>query len=217
MDNEHRDDNDVSLRGGNSDDLDLYNEYKAFREAEIKKYISEDGTLPEDGEQKMTDYPDLRPLEDSSDVEIRRVKRKKKIERRKKRKDRLKKIRKVLLILLVAAIFAGILAWLFFSSNIFAVSEITVNHNTLKSDKNIIFESGIKVGENIFQFRSNEAKEAILSQNPYIVDVEISRRLPNKVIITVKEHAPVVAIKYNGKYLILDKNGKVAGDRKSVV
>ena len=214
MDNEHRDDNDVSLSGGSSDDLDLYKEYKAYREAEILRNLSEEGMLPEDGE-PMTEQPDLRPLEDSSEIEIKRIKRKKKIEQRKKRKARLKKIRKILLILLAAVILAGILAWLFFSSNIFAVSEITVNHNTLKSDKNIIYESGIKVGENIFQYRTSKAKEAILSQNPYIVDVEISRKLPNKVIITVKEHAPVVAIKYNGQFLILDKNGKVAGVEKT--
>ena len=65
--------------------------------------------------------------------------------------------------------------------------------------KEIIRESGVKIGQNIFSYKDSEIKKAILKNNPYITDVTISRQLPNRFLITVEEHTPVAAVKYNGK------------------
>ena len=81
--------------------------------------------------------------------------RRRKIEKRIRRKAVRKKIGKMLLILLLFLTLAGIAVYLFFSSSVFLVSEIAVNHNTLKSDKQIIRESGLRIGQNIFRFKGS--------------------------------------------------------------
>ena len=143
--------------------------------------------------------------------------RRRKIEKRIRRKAVRKKIGKMLLILLLFLALAGIAVYLFFSSSVFLVSEIAVNHNTLKSDKQIIRESGLRIGQNIFRFKGSEVRKIILKENPYISDVRIDRKLPNRIILTVKEHTPVAAVKYKGKYLILDAGGKVVGIEKTQI
>ena len=91
----------------------------------------------------------VRPSNSVESVKLKkkRMKRKKRIERRKKRKGWLRKVRRIILVLLLVAGLCCAVSYLFFSSALFMVSEVPVNHNTLKSDKRIIKESGIRIGE----------------------------------------------------------------------
>ncbi len=152
-----------------------------------------------------------RQLKQYNKQERQAARRRRKLDRKQvdKRQIRNRVIAVVTILILLAGALFGL--YVFFTSSIFAISEITVKNNALKSDKEIIRESGVTIGQNIFSYKDSEIKNAILKNNPYITDVTISRQLPNRFLITVEEHTPVAAIKYNGKYLILDENGIVAG------
>ncbi len=136
------------------------------------------------------------------------TRRKKRREKEKRKKERRKRTRPVRLLLAAVVLLA---VFLLLSSSLFAISEITVKNNTLKSDENLIRESGVKNGENIFKYTEGSVKKNIMSKNPYIYDVDISRTLPNVYTIIVKEKTPVVAVYYKDKYYILDENGYIIG------
>ena len=204
------------------DDSAVFDEYSEYSGYDVSQELLNEDLYPSQA------YDDPDSAASATDEKRKKKKRKKKtrkkrlrkrdparrrrsIDRRIKRKKMRKKARRVILTVLGVLALLGVGFYLFFSSSVFLVSEIAVNHNTLKSDRQIINESGLRIGENIFKFRSGEVKQAILKNNPYIFDVKISRKLPNRVTLTVDEHTPVVAIKYKGKYLILDAGGKVVG------
>ncbi|MDD7409247.1 MAG: FtsQ-type POTRA domain-containing protein [Anaerovoracaceae bacterium] len=144
----------------------------------------------------------------SPEIEKKRGKRKKKIEKQRRRKAARRRRR---LTVLVIALILLLFGYLFFSSSLFTISEIDVRNNTMKTDKQLIKESGVKVGDNIFSHTGHSVKKAIMAKNPYISGVTVSRRLPNEYTITVMEHIPTAAIKYKGKFLILDEKGRVIG------
>ncbi len=136
------------------------------------------------------------------------TRRKRKREREKRKKERRRRTRPARLLSLVVVLLA---IFLFLSSGLFAISEITVKNNTLKSDEDLIREAGVKNGENIFKYSERSVKKNIMSKNPYITDVDISRTLPNEYTIIVKEKTPVVSVYYKKKYYILDKSGTIIG------
>ena len=142
------------------------------------------------------------------EVEKRRQKRQKKMEKRLRRKRHRKRRILTALVVIAAVLITG---YLFFSSSLFSISEIEVRNNTMKSDKELISESNVKIGDNIFSHTGHSVKKAIMSKNKYITNVTVSRRLPNEFIITVMEEVPTTAIKHNDKYLILDEKGRVIG------
>ena len=163
------------------------------------------------GRNKRDKKAGKRQLRQYKKKEKQAARRRRKLDRKQvdKRKIRNRVIAVVTILILLSGALFGL--YVFFTSSIFAISEITVKNNALKSDKEIIRESGVKIGQNIFSYKDSEIKKAILKNNPYITDVTISRQLPNRFLITVEEHTPVAAVKYNGKYLILDEDGIVAG------
>lgn len=164
-----------------------------------------------DKEKKREKKARKRQLKQYKKQEKRAARRRRKLDRKKidKRKIRNRVVAVLAILFLLTGAAAGL--YMFFTSTIFAISEITVNNNAMKSDKELIRESGVKIGQNIFSYKDSEIKKAILKNNPYITDVTITRQLPNRFVITVEEHTPVAAVKYKGQFLILDADGIVSG------
>lgn len=84
------------------------------------------------------------------------------------------------------------------------------------SDDDIIKLSGVKVGDNMFERTGHKVKEA-LTENKYIADVKVSRELPNIYKIKITERQPVIAVSYNGKYIILDEEGYAVDEADSTM
>ncbi len=123
--------------------------------------------------------------------------------RRKRKKKRRKKhylLRIILFILLIAGLYT------FLTSSIFAIDEIRIEDNTLISDEEIINLSGVNIGDNMFKKTRGKVMDG-LRENPYIADVKIKRKLPNIYIMSVEERRPVIAVAYEGKFVILDEQG----------
>lgn len=101
-------------------------------------------------------------------------------------------------------------AALFFiiDSNLFAIKNVMVENNSIFSEEEIVEMSGVILGTNTFKIKLKDISQRI-RVNPYIKNVEIRRRLPNKLIIKVEERVEVACITFLDHCIILDGEGYV--------
>ena len=90
----------------------------------------------------------------------------------------------------------------------FAVKKIVVDGNSELSKNKIIATSGIVIGENIFKVDIKSVKENLLL-HPYINNVKIKRKLPDKITIKIDEREETAYIKYMNSYVYLGFDGLV--------
>jgi cell division protein FtsQ len=129
---------------------------------------------------------------------------KKKVYRRKKKKPGSLKWLMPLVVLLLFVV-AG---YFFIHSSFFAVSSITVSGSKNVRSTEIVKISGLHQGENIFQTDLAKAKEKIMTE-ALIKTVNIERKLPAGILISVTERVPVALLPVVGGLLQVDAQGKV--------
>lgn len=105
----------------------------------------------------------------------------------------------------------AIVAVIFVMSVFFRVSDIQVKGNIHYTPEEIIRASAIEEGDNLFFFDRIAAISRALSKLPYIEDVAVERRLPNKVIITVEESSALAYLELGEEQWTLDHRCKVLG------
>lgn len=97
----------------------------------------------------------------------------------------------------------------------FAVRTIDVSGNQTVTSQSVIALSGINPGQNIFMADLSLAKQNIES-DPLLEVLGISRVLPDKIEIKIKQRIPHGAIAYLDGYVIIDENGTVLDVRDSL-
>lgn len=121
----------------------------------------------------------------------------------KKRKRQIKNF--IVFVLTIAIIFCiGIVIKMFFN-----VEEIIVEGQTRYNTNKIVSMCGINIGENIFFCNSSDGANEIQSVMPYIDNVKIKRKLPNKIVIDVSETTAQYAVEYESDYLLISPKGKI--------
>ena len=126
----------------------------------------------------------------------------KKRELSKKRRKFIFKIIKTLV--LIGIIIGGIIYAML--SPIFNIKDITVSGNSKISSETIISLSGLKLEQNIFNFRTSQIVDSI-KQNAYIDTVEINRSFPDEVEINVTEREATFMLKYGNAYVYINNQG----------
>ena len=91
----------------------------------------------------------------------------------------------------------------------FRVSTISVTGDAGYADSAIVKASGIKVGDNMFQFNKFDAIEGIFNEMPYLDEISIRRHLPDDVEIIVTRCTPVVALQDESDWYLIDAKGKL--------
>ncbi|MCY6370353.1 cell division protein FtsQ/DivIB [Clostridium ganghwense] len=130
------------------------------------------------------------------------------IEKRRK-KVRIKRYITIIIILISLAV------TLCLKLSYFNIKDIQISNNRNISSEEIKKLSQINLGENIFYLNLKKSRTSILS-NPYILNVEIKRKLPNKINIHVEERTAVFYVNKDNKYWVIDKNGIVLEEKNSV-
>lgn len=122
-----------------------------------------------------------------------------------------KKVRKKKHYLARFLIIVGVIAAavIFLLSSFFAIKNVEVTGNNYYSDDEIVNIANVTKGANIFIHAGKSDIKSRLMENPYFSDVTVSRKLPNTLVIKVKERKQVAAIKYGNKYVVIDVNGLV--------
>lgn len=102
-------------------------------------------------------------------------------------------------------------ALIFVMSVFFRVNDIEVNGNTHYTDSEIIRAIDIEEGDNLFFFDRFAALSRVFAKLPYVEEVTVERKLPNKVIIEVTESSALAYLSLGEENWTVDHNCKVLG------
>lgn len=127
---------------------------------------------------------------------------------RRRRRGRFGFLYKILSVLAICAVIVVALT-LFFK-----VDAVQVTGGNRYSKQEIINASGIKVRDNLFLLNKFDMAERILKKLPYIENVRINRKLPDRMVIHVEECSAAFAIEKGGTAWLVSPNGKIVDSRK---
>ena len=121
-----------------------------------------------------------------------------------RRKKKIKKIIKwtTLLLLIVGGIVFALV------SPIFNINEIRVINNNQISTETIISLSQLQIGQNIFKFKGSQVRKDIKT-NPYVENIKVQRRLPNRVEITIEERQKNYNVEFLNGYAYINNQGYI--------
>ena len=172
-------------------------------EASQEETAQEEGSLGLPEEEEGEEPQEEKPVQMSSeDREIAERIRLRKIETDKKRRRHKRRII-TSLVLIVLSIALVILSF----TPIFTVDSIEVKGNSHYSAEEIISIAHATPGKNLIYHSDKGSIQKYLVSNPYIKSAEVSRKFPSTLVISVSERSPVMALKYDDDYLILDGEG----------
>ena len=131
--------------------------------------------------------------------------------KRKRRKRR--NILSVALFLVFVLAFVGVYTY----SKGAPVSVITVEGECIYSDEEILSAAQLELGVNMFSLREKNINELVTASLPYIHSVEIDRKLPDSLVLTVTASEDKYLIMNDGVCVCLDEYGKVLSlEKKSL-
>ncbi len=128
---------------------------------------------------------------------------------------RMRRIRRFLFILLIITAIV-----IFARSSFFIVDKIEVIGNKKYSANEVILNTGLVPGKNVFNmmgekpknlitFRFNDLEQEVLKSMPYIKSVSIRPALPTAIKVKIQERTPFAILDVQGKNLLIDKEGYV--------
>lgn len=130
------------------------------------------------------------------------IKRKRNIRKRNKAK-------KIFIRLLICLVIISVFALTILSLTVFfPIKNIVVKNPEPYSAEQIVSASGINKGENLFM-SGRKAEENITVKLPYVSKIDISRKLPSKIIINVTKASPAVTFEKDNKFYLCDTNNKL--------
>ena len=93
-------------------------------------------------------------------------------------------------------------------SPVFATKNVAVEGAEHYTKEQLCDMIGLSGGDNIFLFGKGKAAQR-LEQDPYIADAKLSMRVPDTIVIQVKERKVRGYVPYMGSYLYIDETGRV--------
>lgn len=137
----------------------------------------------------------------NQEVQRRMTKKQAKMERKKKKIKRIIKWTTLFLLIIGGIIFALV-------SPIFNINEIQVDNNNQIATETIISLSQLQIGQNLFRFNKDKVEKEIKT-NPYIESVNIKRKLPNKIEITIEERNKNYNVEFLNGYAYINNQGYI--------
>ncbi|WP_040196561.1 cell division protein FtsQ/DivIB [Candidatus Soleaferrea massiliensis] len=118
--------------------------------------------------------------------------------------------RRIILVNTLLILFVLVGAVVLIMTMFFKISDLVVEGSSEQyTSEQVLEKSGLVTGINIFDFDLEGAEQKVGSALPYLDEVEIERRLPNKVVIRIKDTVPAANVKTGGDYILIDAKGKV--------
>ena len=94
------------------------------------------------------------------------------------------------------------------------VAEITVEGESIYTSEKIISAAEIEIGTNMFALSEKNINSLVSKKLPYIHSVEISRKLPDKLVLTVTPTRDNLLLVCGKSYISVDCDGKVVSLKK---
>jgi len=89
------------------------------------------------------------------------------------------------------------------------INHIIISGTSIYTPEQIAEASGVTRGDNLLYINTLSVSQSIRRELPYIDTVEISRSLPDTILITVTESTAVAFIMFSGDTFIIDSGGRV--------
>lgn len=132
----------------------------------------------------------------------------KKTTNNKKTKKINKKKRNCIILSIFSIIVLAIITVLVLYSSLFNITKITIINNSKVTTDEIIQNSGLAVGNNMFKTLSSTSKNRI-KVNPYIEEVKISKKLNGEVTIKVTERTATYMLEQENGYSYINNQGYI--------
>lgn len=110
--------------------------------------------------------------------------------------------------ILLLVIFVVVLLGLIVFSGLFNIKHITIRNNNKVSTEEILQNSHLVVGTNMFKILNINIINGIKA-NPYIEDVKVTKKLNGEVIIDVQERVPTFILTVNEEYAYINNQGYI--------
>ncbi len=91
----------------------------------------------------------------------------------------------------------------------FKIDTITVEGVEKYTPDEIISGMDVKKGDNLYLFNKFKVAETLMVKLPYIAGVQIRRKLPDGLVVTIEECDALAAVPTDGGYFLLSGQGKV--------
>ena len=88
-----------------------------------------------------------------------------------------------------------------------AIKEIKVGGNMRVSRAEILEMAGVNIGDNLLEINAADIKKGV-RVNPWVSEVNVSKKFPDRFNIEIKERRPVALINLDSLYLV-DENGTI--------
>lgn len=97
----------------------------------------------------------------------------------------------------------------------FKVNQFEVEGNQRYSTEEIANASGVNIGDNLFLVNKTETARKLLDELAYVRSVNIKRKLPDTLVITVAETDAAAAIQSGKEWWLVNEEGKVLDTTKN--
>ncbi len=125
------------------------------------------------------------------------------------------KQRRLTVFLISLIVFLLILSVVLSLTVFFPIKNISVSGSTMYSSEQIIYASGIEIGDNLILLTENSTLEKLKAKLPYIESLKIEKELNGNIKLIVKEAAEYSVVVSGNKYFTISKSGWVLSERNS--
>lgn len=91
----------------------------------------------------------------------------------------------------------------------FRMDHIVVSGNERYTQQEILSASGLEEGQNLYFINKFDVKETIFAQLPYVEEVRINRKLPDTLLIEVRECRAVAGLRCGNAVWLVSAQGKL--------
>ena len=91
----------------------------------------------------------------------------------------------------------------------FRVNTVVVSGNSRYAEAEVIQSSGVEQGDNLFALNKYQISRQIYTQLPYVDEVSIHRKLPDTLLIQVRECSMPLAVVQEGSAWLVSPSGKI--------
>lgn len=124
--------------------------------------------------------------------------------RRRRRRRGRRTLHFILLILFILAVFSVLSFTVFFK-----IEEVRVLGVDKYPPDEVAEASGIIIGENLLSINPAEIQQTLIDKYPYINNVEVRRKLPPAVELTISQEEPKAALREGDQVVLITSEGKV--------
>lgn len=150
-----------------------------------------------------------KPLKKSKPMQNRKPIKKKSRKKATLMKRRLIFKRLSLVALCLFVVFSVLWGICFLLSKIFSIKNISIQGDSGYSDSEVISASGLDTGSDMLFLNSKDVESKIYMSFPNIDEVKVSKKFPNKLVISLESATPAYYLETENEYLVISSKNKL--------